>query len=129
MNNLYFYAYYLFIRFAKKLNPKDLDVAFTGVAALSIPIAFNIFSFFLWFEKSLLTKKNTFFISLIIGLPVLIFNYFVLYRKSKNIVDYYDNNYQSRLKKNFVVLGIVIYLITSFIVFGYFAYLKRKDMA
>ena len=95
VDNTYFNAYYLFMRFCKKIKPKDIDNAFTGLLVLSIPTLLNIFSVFTCLEKSLMTKSNTYLISILITVPVLAINYFILYKKSPEITRYYDEKYKS----------------------------------
>src|SRR6218665_114787 len=96
MNNLYFYTYYLFMRFFKRVNPKDLDTTFTGMSLLSMLIGIIIFSLFSLVGKPLLTKSNTLLVSLMIAVPVLLINYFLLYRRSEKITEYYDKKYQNK---------------------------------
>ena len=126
MNNLYFYTYYLFMRFFKRVNPKDLDTTFTGMSLLSMLIGIIIFSLFSLVGKPLLTKSNTLLVSLMIAVPVLLINYFLLYRRSEKITEYYDKKYQNKPHSMLIIILIIVFVIIVFVGGGYLAYLQRN---
>lgn len=126
LDNTYFYVYYLSMRFCKKIKPKDIDNASTALFVLSVPFVLNIFSVFTYFEKSLLTKSNTYLISILIAVPMFAINYFILYKKSLEITSYYDEKYKDRPYNKTGILLLILYVIFSFAICGYLAYLKRN---
>lgn len=114
------------MRFCKKIKPKDIDNASTALFVLSVPIVLNIFSVFTYFEKSLLTKSNTYLISILISVPMFAINYFNLYKKSLEITSYYDEKYKNRPYNKTGILLLILYVIFSFAICGYLAYLKKN---
>jgi hypothetical protein len=128
MNNIYYYTYFLFIRFAERIK-KDLpDPAFTGLALLSTVLLFNVFSVVFYLAGSLFAKGNATALGIFIALAVLVTNYFILYKNHEKIISYYTTKYQGRKHSSFAILIIIVYVILSCIVCARLAYLVRNHL-
>lgn len=128
MNNIYYYTYFLFIKFSEKVK-KDLpDSAFTGLALISTILLFNVFTLVFYVGGSVFTKGNATSLGCIIAFIVLLINYFILYKKSKDIVAYYTRKYQNRKHNIIGILLIIIYVIASFLICARLAYLVRNHL-
>ena len=126
MKNLYFYIFYLLVKFVNKINKNDITPAFSGILLISLPLLFSLLSIFFILGGSTITKSNASLLGIGMSLVVLIINYFILYKKSDQIITYYDRNGKSG-NQNIIIIGcFLVYLIASAAMCYYFAYLVRN---
>lgn len=126
MKNLYFYIFYLLVKFVNKINKNDITPAFSGILLISLPLLFNLLSIIFILGGSTITKSNASLLGIGMSLVILVINYFILYKKSDQIITYYDLNGKSGNQKKIITVCFLIYLITSAIMCYYFAYLVRN---
>ncbi|MCP9752804.1 hypothetical protein [Ferruginibacter sp. HRS2-29] len=128
MDNIYYYTYFLFIRFAERIK-KDLpDSAFTGLSLFSTVLLLNVFTIVFYFAGSLFAKGNAAIFGIFLALIVLGTNYFILYKNREKIISHYLIKYQGKKHNTFIISVIIAYVIFSCIACARLAYLVRNNL-
>jgi hypothetical protein len=124
MNNFYYYSFYLLSMFSNKVNKKNGDYAFSGMAYLSLLVSSNIFTMLAVLELRGIIKIKGTFLYIAVAVSVLIINYFFLMTDNKSalIIEFYQ---QRRLGKVYDA-AFYIYVLLSLISCGCTAYLVRN---
>jgi hypothetical protein len=76
MNNFFYYSFYLLSMFSNKVNKKNSDYAFSGMAYLSLLVSSNIFTMLAVLELRGIIKIKGTFLYIAVTVSVLIINYF-----------------------------------------------------
>jgi|GEM_PF-6463016 len=128
MRNVYYYSFYLLSMFAKKVNKRNSEYAFSGMACLSVLIWFNIYTLLLSplrLFNILKVKGSVFYIGVM--LCVLITNYYLLIadNKSETIIHYYNEHKEARSKKR--LIGFCMYVAFTLLLAALTGYLVRNN--
>ena len=116
--------------FAKKINKRDNDFAFSSIAFMSVCLVCNVFAIAIILENLNIITINIKLASILVGISAIGINYFLLMRnnKSKEIIAYYDKEYESKKYSKWWVGFVIFYIIFSYAFCIYFAYLKRNQL-
>jgi hypothetical protein len=125
--NLYYHFYYLLTKFSKWVNKRNSEFAFSGMAYLSICMAFNIIT--LLFALEFWRHFNAHLLKwhIVLSLAVIGLNYLLLMHngKYKKIISHYDAIYNQKKSQSVKVI-LALYIIVSNGLCFYLAYLVRN---
>jgi hypothetical protein len=125
MKNFYFYFFYLLTSFTKKINRRNFDPAFSGIAYLSVLMGFNLFTLlsFLELNNFIILKGKAVFICILLG--VFAINYILLYKRSDTIINFYTERRLS-VQNKWPLLMFLLYVVISLLLVAYTSYLVRN---
>jgi len=124
MSNFYYYSFYLLSMFSKKLNKKNRDYGFSGMAYLSLLVSSNIFTMLAILELRGIIKIKGTFLYIAVALSVMVINYFFLMTDNKgaSIIEFYQQRRQDKVYD----AAFYTYVLLSLITCGCTAYLVRN---
>lgn len=128
MRNLYHYSFYLLTSFTKKVNRKNLDPAFSGIAYLSVLMGFNLFTVLSFLELSNFIKVRGKAVYIGILLGMLVINYLLLYKRSDEIISLYSARSLSG-RNRWPLIFFLLYVVISLLLAAITAYLVRSASA
>ena len=127
MNNIYYYFFYVVAIFSRRINKKDPDYAFTGVAFISACFSANLGSVMLLVVDIKRIKNYPGLLSILLAGAVFTVNYYLIKVKGgrENIIRYYDELYENKKHSPLLIFLIWLYVISSFVLLFYIAYKVR----
>jgi hypothetical protein len=133
--NFYYYIYYLFTKFAKKIGNKN-DYPLIGMYMLSTLIFLNVTFLYLVLgneeARKLLMISEVYSKLTAVGIIILvgIINYFILIKnkKSDKILKYYSDNPVSKRYFRLTTIFIVLYTLTT-VISTFYIVIKTGDIS
>jgi hypothetical protein len=128
MKSFYYYSFYLLSMFSKRVNKRNSEYAFSGMACLSVLMWFNIYTLLLSplrLFNIIKIKGSLFYIGIMLCVLVINYNLLIADNKSEGILNFYRERSAYKQNKGSII-GLCVYIIVSLVLFGYTAYLARN---
>ncbi len=128
MNNFYYYFFYTVAIFARRINKRDKDYAFSSLIFVSLCVGLNILSVIFIVDKFTSVSLNITTSILLMAAIIFGVNYLLLMKNGKDvkIIEFYDNmqrNHKATFWKRVFVIG---YIFLSYGLCIFAAYITKK---
>jgi hypothetical protein len=122
MKKIYYFSFYFLYMFVKMLNKRNPDYSFSAIAYLSTFMMLNLMNILLYFLPKIIIEINPTLFAVIISLPILALNYYLLQfkNKDKQLIKTYNYEWQSNKKKNIKYLVAFLLYLTITIAFCFY---------
>ncbi len=128
MNNFYYYLFYCVAVFARKVNKKDSEYAFSSQMFLTLCMSLNLLSILFIVIKVISVKVNLTLYMIVILVITFTLNYFLIRRHQTylKVISYFDNKYAGKKHKFCNVFFVIAYIVFSYCLAIYSGSLVRE---
>lgn len=127
MNNFYYYFFYSIAIFARRVNKRDRDFTFSSLIFVSLCIGLNFLGIIFIIDGFTSVSLNIKVSIIIMAAIVFGVNYLLLMKNGKDtkIIQFYDSKYENRKHNFWNVFFVIAYIIFSYGICIYAAYLTK----